>query len=151
MKFEQSKDIAAPLDFTYRQLTNFNQLQRIASRRNTRVTRLDDRTEPGPGMRWRAEFRLRGRDREVEVTLDELVPQERIGFLFEGRETRGSVMIALSALSPAATRMNSTIVVEGRRLGMWFLLQSLRLAHGRVARRLDDSAGRLATWIGNRW
>lgn len=151
MKFDHSKDIAAPLEFVYAQLTDFEQFQRLAARRNTRVTRLDSLAGIGPGMRWRLNFRLRGREREIELRLHDLVPHRRILYAIDGQATSGSAQIELAAVSPDVTRMTNSISVNGRKLGMWLVLQSMRLAHGRVASRIDDAAERLAEKIGRRW
>lgn len=151
MKFEHGKDIAAPLDFVYAQMTDFEQFQRLAARRKTRVTRLDALEGTGAGMCWRLGFRLRGRDREVEVTLDDLVPERRIGYAIEGDAISGRALIELTSLSPEMTRMTNIISVSGKKLGMRLVLQSLRLARGRVSRRIDGLADQLAHRIGESW
>lgn len=151
MKFTNSKDIAAPLEFVFAELTDFAALQRLATRRRTRVARLDTLAESGPGMRWRLEFRLRGRDREVEVRLADLVAHERIGYVFESDTIDGRLRIELVEPAPGVTRMTNVITVKGRKLGMLLLLQSARVTYGHSSRRIEDGLTTLATRIEGRW
>lgn len=144
MKFSKREDIEAPADFVFSTMTDFQVLERAAMRRGIEVSRLDDRTEAEPGMSWLVRAPLRGRVRDITITLTKLVPGQVLETRAEsaGLDAIGSV--ELVALSRSRTRVQVGLEVKPKTLTTRLLIQSLKLAKhtldARFARRVAEMA-----------
>mgnify|MGYP001285231205 FL=1 len=147
MKLTTRQDIAAPLDFVYAQLTDFDHFERMAMRRGAEVERTDRLRSPGVGMAWRLRFVFRGRPRTMQVRLAEVEPGAQLIWAFDSPSLQGTVQIELVALSPRRTRMTLRSEVRPKTLAARLLVQSARLAKGRVQKKLDAAGSQLAAMI----
>ncbi len=69
-----------------RALSDFDAWERGAMRRGAEVERTDALARPGPGMAWAATFPYRGKRREIEVRLDDVVAPGSAGvFRWQGQ------------------------------------------------------------------
>ncbi|MCB6179554.1 SRPBCC family protein [Rhodobacter sp. Har01] len=151
MHFTTRQDIEAPLDFVDAYLMEFDHFERMAMRRGAEVERTDRLRSPGPGMAWRLRFAYRGKPRRMTVRLEELQPGSLLVYGLESPSLDGQMRVELIALSPRRSRITVMTEVRPRTLAARLLLQSMRLARGRLQRRLDVTAGRLAGLIEERW
>ncbi len=147
MKLTTRQDIAAPLDFVYAQLTDFDHFERMAMRRAAEIERTDRLRSPGVGMAWRVRFAFRGRPRTMQVRLAEVEPGAHLTWAFDSPSMGGTVLIELVALSPRRTRMTMKSEVRPKTLAARLLVQSMRLAKGRVQKKLDSASSQLAGMI----
>ncbi|MGA0540493.1 SRPBCC family protein [Neotabrizicola sp. VNH66] len=151
MKLTTKQDIEAPLDFVYGQLTDFEQFERMAMRRGAEVERTDRLTKPGPGMSWRLRFAWKGKPRKLLVRLADLAPGQMMDYAVDSPVAEGGARIELMALAPRRTRMTVATEVRPKTLGARIFIQSMKLAKGRVTRKLDGAAAKLAALIEERW
>ncbi len=151
MKLQSRQDIEAPLDFVFDQLTDFDQFERMAMRRGAEIERTDRLKSPGPGMTWRVRFRFRGKERKMAIRLVEVQTGSFLVYGFESPNVEGTNRIELLALSPRRTRLTMAIDTRPKSLAARLVLQSLRLAKGRVQRRFDVGVGKLANQIEERF
>jgi hypothetical protein len=151
MKLTTRQDIEAPLDFVYGQLTDFAQFERMAMRRGAEVERTDKLGQDGPGMGWRLKFPWRGKVRKLALRLADAVAGNYLVYGVEGQAISGDARVDLMALSPRRTRMTVAGEVRPKTLAARLMLQSMRLARGRVQKRIDGAAGKLATLIEDRF
>lgn len=151
MKLQSRQDIEAPLDFVFDQLTDFDQFERMAMRRGAEIERTDRLRSAGPGMTWRIRFRFRGKDRKIAVRHVEVQPGSFLTYGFESPNVEGTTRIELLALSPRRTRLTMAVDTRPKSLAARLVLQSLRLAKGRIQRRFDVGAGKLANLMEERW
>lgn len=151
MKLNSKQDIEAPLEFVFDQLTDFDQFERMAMRRGAEIERTDRMRGQGPGMTWRLKFRLRGKDRKVAVRLLEVQPGSVLVYGFESPNVEGTARTELLSLSPRRTRMAMSIEVRPKSLAARLILNSLKLAKGRVTRRFEVGTGKLANMLEERW
>lgn len=147
MKLTTRQDIEAPLDFVYAQLTDFDQFERMAMRRGAEVERTDRLRSPGAGMAWRVRFAFRGRSRKMQIALAEAEPGSHLTWAFDSPSLEGTALIELVALSPRRTRMVVKSEVRPKTLAARLLVQSARLAKGRVQKKLDAASGQIAGMI----
>ncbi|MBE2277492.1 MAG: SRPBCC family protein [Rhodobacteraceae bacterium] len=150
MKLTTRQDIEAPLDFVYAQLTDFESFERMALRRGAEVERLDPSPSPDLGMGWRLQFPFRGKTRNVTLRMTELAPASLIGCEFESPMFEGQIRIDVIALAPRRTRMAITTDTRPVTMAARLLIQSVKLAKGRVQDRLDRVSARLAGMIEER-
>ena len=147
MKLTTRQDIEAPLDFVHAKLTDVDQFERMAMRRGAEVERTDWIRNLGPGMAWKVRFSYRRRQRVVQVRLTELEPGAHVAWAFDSATVDGTARVELVALSPRRTRMTIQTEVRPRTLAARLMVQSMRLAKGRVQKKLDTASGQLANLI----
>ncbi len=151
MHFITKQDIEAPLDFVYRTLNEFDQFERMAARRGAEVERIDRLRVPGPGAAWRLRFAFRGKPRLLTIRVDDLQEDSLMVFGLESNTLDGSSRIDLAALAPRRTRITILTEIRPRTLGARVMLQSVRLARGRVQKKIDGASSKLAAMIEERW
>ncbi|MFD0859008.1 SRPBCC family protein [Roseovarius aquimarinus] len=137
MHFSTREDIEAPIDYVFAQISDFASIERSILRRGAEVQRRVDRTPPAEGMMWDTSFDLKGKRRQVEVTLTSFEPPSMMTFKGESKNISGDVVIELVALSRGRTRLAMTCDLTPRTLTARLMLQSLKLAKGNVSRRFE--------------
>ncbi|MEM9967054.1 MAG: SRPBCC family protein [Pseudomonadota bacterium] len=135
MKFSTNEDIAAPIDVVFRALCDFEQFERAALRRGAEIRRLDSMAALGVGMRWQANFSLRGKEREVQIELTSFDPPEQLLFDSVSPNMLGHAALELTALSKDKTRLKVGFEVKPLNLSSKLLVQSLRLAKYTLTKR----------------
>lgn len=140
MKFSTREDIEAPLDYVFRQVSDFGAFERQALRRGADVRRLDS----GPfvtGSSWDVAFKFRGKDRRMRATVTEMdVPNGcQIDTTAQGID--GETRIDLVPLSAHRTRVAVSIELSAKSLSARLLLQSLKLAKANLSNRFKKRVG----------
>jgi carbon monoxide dehydrogenase subunit G len=138
MKFSTREDVAAPMDYVFARLSDFDRFEKAALRRGAEVARTDRLQAPGPGMVWRVAFDWRGRRRQAVVELAEHVEPSRLLFDFTGRAFAGTLAVSMIALSPRRTRVITELDFRPRTMTARLVIQSLRLTRGRQNRRFKE-------------
>ena len=134
MKFSAREDIEAPLDHVFTQVSDFVVFERRALRQGARITRLDT----GPykiGTTWEVVFKFRGRDRKMvaEIVEFDAPNQYQIESVSDGLSATTNV--ELVALSRGRTRVATWMDLRAKSLTARLLLQSMKLAKGKLTRR----------------
>lgn len=135
MKFSAREDISASIDQVFEALCDFEGFERQAMRRGIEVQRTDKLTKPAVGMCWKIAFVMRGREREVDLTLTRFdSPNEMV---FDGKSSGidADFTIELMALSRSRTRMSITLDITPLNLSARLLVQSLKLAKSNLTKR----------------
>lgn len=135
MKFSTREDIDAPIEQVFDALCDFEGFERQAMRRGADVQRLDNMTEPGVGMRWKVDFTLRGRQRNLELEMTRFdVPNEMI-FSAKSSGVDATFSLELIALSRSRTRTAIALEMSPLNLSARLLIQSLKLAKTTLNKR----------------
>ena len=135
MKFISKCDVEAPTDFVFDDMTDYESWEQTVRKRNTQLTR-----SPGPvvpGTTWNAKFRLRGRERDMVVTLLAETPERQILLSIGDSSLDVDVSADLVELAPQMSRVAITIHLRPRNLAARLLTQSLRLARTKIQHQLD--------------
>ena len=151
MKLTTRQDIEAPLAFVHETLTDFEGWERAAMRRGADVSRTDTLASPGVGMAWHSRFKMRGKDREIELTLKEWDAPARLGFGGGSAAIGADAALDLIEMSANRTRLQVNLEVTPKTMGARLLLQSMRLARGRIDRSFDQRVAQMAAEIENRY
>lgn len=139
MKLAAKYDIEAPVDVVFGQLTDFPAWERMAMRRGADVTRHEGQSRLG--MTWDVSFSLRGRQRQLQLTLASAVPNSQLTVTGTSLPVEGELTFDLLDLTASRTRVHARLQVKPRTLAARLYFQTLRLAK----RKLDASfAQRLA-------
>lgn len=154
MRFSSRTDIEAPADFVFRVLADVDHWERAAIRRGAEVVRTErPRLGGAPGVDpvWLIRFMFRGRERRITLRLGNVVPPERLGFSWVGQLFEGWGSVELIALGARRTRLTLVSEVKPKTLAARLILQSLRLARGKVRARMDRRLATAAAEIAARW
>ncbi len=135
MIFTTKEDIEAPIDAVFRAVSNFNAFERSALRRGARVQRVDRKTHPSTRIAWDVGFSFRGKKRDMLVELTEYEAPNRILAQSLSGGLEGGVSVDLVALSKNRTRMAIDIEVKPKTLSARLMVQSMRLAKGKLTKR----------------
>lgn len=151
MHLSSRTDIEAPISFVFDTLTDFDGWERAALRRGAEVSRTDTLRTPGAGMGWAVGFRFRGKDRKVKIDLVELETESRLVFRGESRMFAGDVKIEPVSLAPNRTRLVVHLDVRPLTLGARLVMQSVKLAKGKVQSRFNKRLAQMAVEIEQRY
>lgn len=135
MKFSAREDIAAPIDQVFAALCEFETFERQAMRRGADVQRVDTRSEPGVGMKWKTRFSMRGRPREMDVELVRFDAPNEMQFRAVSPGIEAMFSVELLALSRSRTRMAIGLDLSPLNLSARLLVQSLKLAKTTLTKR----------------
>ena len=149
MKLTSKQDIEVPIDQAFAQLVNFGYFEQQMIRRGAEVERTDRLTRLAPGLTWRLRFLYRGKQRKMLIELEEVVTPSLLAYGFDSPSVEGEGRFDLVALSPTRTRLILSTDFKPKSLPARLLVQSMRLAKGRVQRRFDAAAAKLADMVVN--
>ena len=86
-------------------------------------------------MSWQARFKLRGRMRDMTMTLSEFDPPNGIVIEADATTVEAVMRVDLVALSRARTRLSVGLDVTPRTLAGRLMIQSMKLAKGNLSKR----------------
>ena len=89
----------------------------------------------GAGMTWKASFQFRGRLREVDIELVEFDAPNKVMAHSVAGGLSADCTVDLVALSRRRTRMSLDLELVPNTLSARLLVQSLKLARGRLTKR----------------
>ena len=138
MRFSTREDIEVPIETVFKDITNFEVLERRALRRGAEVIRTDPPEGPGQGTVWEVTFAFRGRDRDCVA---EVVGYDAPNTMIVDSNTgglAGQVTLDLVALNPNKTRVKLVIDLKPNNLSARLLVQSLKLAKASLEKRLSS-------------
>lgn len=137
MKISTREDIDAPIAHVFAKVSDFQNYERAAMRRGVQVRRINGQDITGPGMAWQAEFDFRGKRRTMDIVLEDYEAPTELKFAATSGGLTGTCEIELIALSPGKTRMKLVVDLKPQTLSARLLVQSLKLAKGRIETRLQ--------------
>lgn len=135
MEFKSKEDIEAPIAEVFAAISDFEQLERSALRRGVGLERIGDAAHPENGLSWDLSFSFRGKKRETRLTLDSYTPVTGLSLKGSGSGIDGLMAVELVALSPRRTRISVALNLSPTGLTGRLLLQSLKLARGKLNKR----------------
>ena len=142
MKFKVSEDVDAPQELVWARFTDFSGFEEDARGRGAILNRVGNWTQTVQGVEWRGEVTVRGKSRPITAKVTQLVPQElcivdsRIGGMNCHQE------IIFVPLSTTVTRVALMLDLSADTLTARLLLQTMKLARGRVLQKLQGVLAR---------
>ena len=135
MKFSSNEDIEAPIGDVFAMLSEFETYERSAMRRGIEVQRVGEHEATVVGMAWDARFSLRGKKRDIKLSLTEYDAPNNMRFETVSQGLDGVLTLDLLALSSGRTRLNVSLELAPKTLPARLLVQSLKLAKGNLTKR----------------
>jgi len=145
MKMSAQEDIEAPIAFVYEQVTDFPGFERQALRRGAEVVSVESPTALAPGLAWDVSFKLRGKQRKVQIEVSRLDPPNGLVIGSRASTIGGEMVVDLVALSRTRTRMSVAISMEPKTLSGRLMVQSMKLARKTLTRRMRKRVGEYAS------
>ncbi len=145
MKMSAQEDIEAPIAFVYEQVTDFPGFERQALRRGAEVVSVESPTALAPGLAWDVSFKLRGKQRKVQIEVTRLDPPNGLVIGSRASTIGGEMVVDLVALSRTRTRMSVAISMEPKTLSGRLMVQSMKLARKTLTRRMRKRLGEYAS------
>lgn len=151
MKLAAKYDIEAPVDFVYRELSDFDAWERMAIRRGAEVTRIDKPTKPGPGLEWLVNYKLRGKDRSACIKLTKVLPTSHMTLQIQSNLADGEIIIDLLDLAATRTRVDVRLEVTPKTFSARLYMQTLRLSRKKVEATYSQRIAQLAVEMEDRY
>jgi hypothetical protein len=147
MRLSARQDIDVPVTLAYARLTDFDGWQKAAMRRGADIARTDALPRPAPGMTWSVAFTYRGKRRLLDLSLDNIVPPEHLGFSGAGQNLTGALSIGLTEMAPGRTRVVVKLDIKPRTLAARLFIQSLKLTRADVEGRFRSRVAQVLAEI----
>jgi len=137
MQFKISEDVDAPIGLVWSTFTDFSGFEEQVRGRGAELTRIGNWAQAHEGAEWRGTVSIRGKQRTVTSKIIRLESEEvctidsRIGVMDCAYEMN------FSTLTPEITRVGLVLNLSADSLTARLLLQTLKLARGRVLQRMQ--------------
>ena len=138
MKISSREDVEAPIDHVFSVVSDFSKFKDHMQRRGVEIVEDATGPEAGVGHRWSAKFTWRGRARELDAELTELKPGQGYTILSHSSGVNCTTVVDLVALSKTRTRILVSLDLRPTTLSSRLLVQSLKLAKGKLTSRLKQ-------------
>jgi hypothetical protein len=142
MKFKLSEDVDAPLPLVWDRFTDFHGFEEDARGRGVEVSRVGNWSKTVEGVEWRGAVTIRGKRRAISSKVARM--QENELCVLESRIGGMDCLYEMSfvELAPEVTRVSLVLNLSADTLTARLILQTLKLARGRVMQRLQGILAR---------
>ena len=147
MKISSREDVEAPIDQVFSVVSDFSKFREHMQERGVEIVEDATGPEAGVGHRWSAKFNWRGRARALDAELTELEPGQGYTIMSHSSGVNCTTVVDLVALSKTRTRILVSLDLRPTTLSSRLLVQSLKLAKGKLAARLKERMAVLARRI----
>ncbi len=147
MNLETTYELDATAEYVFKRITDHADFEALLMGYGANIERLDDETSLNVGMKWAIDGNFRGRQRQVEVALTQLIENELVSYASESKDVNASVDMKIEAISPTQTRFSVDMTPKANTISARLILQSAKLARKtlekRINRRFADFCQRL--------
>jgi len=147
MQFTSVQDINAPLDHVFEQISDFDSYEAYAMRIGASVERRDQLMHKQAGMCWHFDGEIRGKNREIDIELQQYSPPKQIKLTFESTGIGALVVIGVMALTKKQTRMKIAVELTARSISARLVMQSAKLAKNSLKRKYNHKIWTYANYI----
>lgn len=151
MEFTSTSQINAARDFVFSQLTDYPQLEAFIVDAGGDITRVDTLGEIGAGMAWHVDGEIRGRQRQIDIVLEEFTDQEHLSYLCDSGSIDTRVTLNARQIAPEKTELTIRIAPVAKNLSARLILQSIKLARRTISKRIDKRMKSFAHLIETRY
>jgi uncharacterized protein YndB with AHSA1/START domain len=151
MKIKTREDIEATLEQVFEAVSDFDGMEHAAMRNGAEVTRIDNLTTDGAGMKWKANFTFRKRVRAADLELTTYDPPHQLVLQSKVSGINAVVEVELLPLSRNRTRMFLSLDMRPKTLPARLLVQSMKLTRNSIMRRFRKRVADYAMTIEDRY
>jgi hypothetical protein len=150
MKFSATQEIALPADAVFARVTDFDMFEEVAERHGVMSVRLDGRGPVRPGCGWSVDFSYRGKIRNLQMEVADLVTPNRMALGGRGGGFEISFLTTVEERGPNLSFLTMETELRPRTLGARLLVNSMRFGKRALMRRYERRVAELARGI-ERW
>ncbi|MCV2874708.1 hypothetical protein OE810_00425 [Rhodobacteraceae bacterium XHP0102] len=136
MKFKATEDIDAPLELVFERFCDFRHIEDELTGRGAKLTREGGWVQPRKGASWSGEIKLRGRARPVSSQITSLIHEEALTIESQIGGMQSLYELRFQGINPQMSRVSATLELKPTTLSARLVIQSLKLARGRVLQRM---------------
>ncbi|MDZ4088637.1 MAG: SRPBCC family protein [Tabrizicola sp.] len=151
MKLTAKTDLEVPAAFVFATLVDHPSWERDAVRNGAEVERPPGTPATGLGAAWRVRGQFRGKVRKVQLTITELVENQRVVLTMDGPTIEGSARFEVMVLSPRRSRLRVDVEFKPKTLSARLFINTMRLAKGRVQAKFEARLGQIGGRIKDRY
>ncbi|MBY0349338.1 SRPBCC family protein [Tabrizicola sp.] len=151
MKLTAKTDLEVPAAAVFATLIDHPAWEREAVRNGVEIQRPADAPAMGVGAEWRIRGHFRGKARKVQIRVEELTQDQRIGLGIDSPSVEGTTRLEVMALSARRSRLRVDLEVKPKTLAARLFINTMRLAKGRVQARFETRLGQLGARIKDRY
>lgn len=144
MKFSTREDIEAPIDYVFKQITDFSSFERSIMRRGGDVERIANGSTDGLGAQWRVKFFMRGVEREVTATVSDVKSPTSLTLTMTSNSADAEMTVEFVPLSRTRTRVNVQAEAAAKTIAIKLLFQSVRLTKQKTEGRFKSLVAGMA-------
>lgn len=141
MKFSSRQDTDLPADQLFDAVSDFPRIERMLARRGVEITRLDPAVEPGAGMAWDVAFDLRGKRREMRLSVAQFDRPEKVVILGDAESLALTVEMTVIALTPGKSRVIFELEARPQTIRARLMLQTAKLGKAQLDRKFAERIG----------
>lgn len=138
MELTGKEDINVPIEYAFQMLTDVDLHERSILRRGADVKRLDSLPALGVGAKWDIIFQLRGKERIAHLEMTEFDNPNGLTMQAKVKGLHSDAVVDLVALSRTKTRIQFRCAISAKTLPARLTLQSLKLARGKLTKRMNS-------------
>lgn len=151
MRLSTREDIEAPLSYVFTLCSDTATWERAAIRRGVEVVRSDRLTSTQPGMSWTIAGKWRGKLRRGVLKLAAIDPLHSMVFHGSGESIDLIVEMEFVELSARRSRLILRTDIKPRSLAARLIVQSMKLARGRIEQKYEAKVALLCKEIEARY
>lgn len=151
MKLTAKSDLEVSAAFVFAALTDHQAWEREAVRNGVDIQRPAGSPDNGVGAQWRIQGHFRGKMRKLTLSVEEMVPNQRLTLSIDSLSIDGTSQVEIMVLSPRRSRVRVDLDLKPKTLAARLFINTMRLAKGRVQVRFERGLGNLCARIKDRY
>ncbi|MGB0354344.1 MAG: hypothetical protein ACPGDA_10220 [Paracoccaceae bacterium] len=136
MKFKATEDIDASLELVFERFCDFTQIEADLTGRGAKLVREGGWLQPRKGTGWSSEIKLRGRARPVSSQITNFIHEEVMVIESQIGGMQTIYELRFQGINPQMSRVSAPLELKPTTLSARLVIQSLKLARGRVLQRM---------------
>lgn len=139
MKFKVAEDVDAPLDFVYSRMADFSRLEDEIRGRGAELRREGNWTQAAEERAWKGSVTVRGKPRRIDAVIGHMAENDTILVESKVGGMDCSYEMTFYEMSPTITRIAKVLELKPNSLSARLIIQTLKLARGRVLQKMTGS------------
>lgn len=137
MEITVSEDIDAPTAPVWQRMSDFSTAEDMAKARGVTLSRVGNWARADVGVEWRGKVNVRGKSRPIAARVVTFTPEDTLTVDSTIGGMQSVYSVSLVALAPGVTRATARLELTASTLTARLILQTLKLARGRLMQRLQ--------------
>lgn len=139
MKFKVAEDVDAPLDFVYSRMADFSRLEDEIRGSGAELRREGNWTQAAEERAWKGSVTVRGKPRRIDAVIGHMAENDTILVESKVGGMDCSYEMTFYEMSPTITRIATVLELKPNTLSARLIIQTLKLARGRVLQKMTGS------------